>query len=89
MTTRMSSSNIIASTFSMDIAEMPEHRYQSTRWSSPAVYNFGGDMYYAVSKTKPKHDLGGGRNWKPCRDQFWAKKAGTVLWELDGMLLNV
>lgn len=77
MSKRTSGAEVIAATFGVDLAEMSECRYQPTRFTSPAVYTFGND-YYAAHKTKPRHKVGG--EWTPVADQFWAEKAGTIVW---------
>lgn len=77
MTKRTSGAEVLAATLLMDRAEMSEHRYQPTRYSSPAVYSFGGD-YFAAYKTRPKHKVGG--EWELVKDQFWAEKYGTRVW---------
>lgn len=79
MKNRMTAANIIASTFLMDLGEMSEYRYQPTRYTSPAVYCFGDNTYYAASAAKPKH-RGLGGEWERHPDQFWAERAGSVLW---------
>lgn len=78
-TKRMSAVEIIAETFLMDPSEMESYRYQSTRYTSPAVYTFGDNTYYAASATKPTH-RGLGGEWERHPDQFWAERAGSVLW---------
>lgn len=77
MTKRTSGAEVLAATFSMDRSEMPEYRYQPTRYTAPAVYSFG-DSYYAAYRTRPKHKVGG--EWKLVADQFWAGKYGTCVW---------
>ncbi len=72
---RVSATQIIASTFGDDISEWKDSRYQWT--TNPIVYENGGH-YYAVKKTIPKHEVGSG--WEKHPDQFWAEKAGTILW---------
>lgn len=71
----MRANHIIAATFYTDAASISEYRYQ--RYVSPIVYALG-EQYFAVSKTKPKHDVAG--EWLRHTDQFWAAKANTVLW---------
>ena len=56
---------------------MREARYQPTRYARPAIYAIG-DAYYATSKTRPTADVGG--VWVRHADQFFAERAGTVLW---------
>lgn len=70
---------IIAETFCFDINEMKEYEYQ--KYIAPKVYSIG-DSYYAVSKTKPKHkDVG--KDWIEHKDQFFAQKENTILWQCD------
>lgn len=72
----MKSITILASTIGWDIAEVSECRYQ--RYTLPSVYSIG-DLYFAVSKRRPKHEDVGGE-WKPHPDQFWAEQNGTTVW---------
>ena len=73
----MNNRAIMASTLGMDYSELPEYRYQPTRYSSPAVYCCGNN-YYAISYKKPKHKVGG--EWEMHIDQLWAKHHNTVAW---------
>lgn len=69
--------NIIATTFSMDQADMKDARYQPTR-TMRAIFVIGND-YYAVGKKKPADEVG--QPWQPYKDQWYAERHGTVLWE--------
>ena len=70
------SDHIIAATFSTDARSVREARYQEGR-TSRAIYAIG-DRYYATGKTAPTDDVGG--SWAAHSDQFFAERAGTVLW---------
>jgi len=72
----MNAKEILAATLGWDIGEVSECRYQ--RYAAPAVYSIG-NQYFAVNKTKPKHDDVGGE-WQPHTDQFWAEPDGTTVW---------
>ena len=65
---------IIASHFSMDIAEMADYRYQPTKWVNPAVYSFGDSGYYCApaSGKVPKNycDMD---NWQEIGEQYGRK----------------
>lgn len=37
-----------------------------------------GNRYWAISKTKPKYDVG--REWAAHSDQFWPEKIGLTVW---------
>lgn len=75
-TKRTSTANIIASTMGWDISEPADYRYQPTR-TRQAIYAVG-NRYLAVGKREPKDDVGG--PWQRHTDQFFAERAGTVLW---------
>ena len=70
-----SAGGILAATLGWDVAEVREHRYQSTR-TSKLIFAIGDD-YYMVTKTKPTWD---GLDWHQHPDQFWAWQNGTILW---------
>jgi hypothetical protein len=52
MKKRQSAREVIPHHLGMDFAEMPDYRYQPTRYLNPAVYTFGNDYYAAPSKGK-------------------------------------
>jgi len=76
-TKRANTKTILASTFGWDVSEVDHYRYQSTR-TKQAIYSVG-DLYLAVGQNKPKEF---GPHWAAYGDQFFAQKAGTVLWVL-------
>ena len=53
MSKRRTGAEIIAFHFGWDMSEVSETRYQSTRFSSPAVYVISDDYYTAPSDNKP------------------------------------
>lgn len=65
---------IIADTLGLELSELEEYRYQSTR-NKRAIYCIGND-YFAVGQTAPKDEL----KWQPYKDQFFAKQKATTLW---------
>ncbi len=77
---RTSGAAVIAATFSTDVGSVSEQRYQPTRYAGPAVYSIG-ERYFAAFATKPRHAVG--REWEKHADQFFAQRAGTVLWVCD------
>lgn len=77
MSKRISSNNILASTFGWDIREVSEYRYKSTR-TKQAIYSIG-EFYFAVGQTKPTDIVAEGE-WKKYSDQFFAEKANTIIW---------
>lgn len=83
-TKRANTKTIIASTFGWDISEVDAYRYQSTR-TKQAIYSVG-DLYLAVGKDKP---VDFGPHWVAYGDQWFAQKAGTVLWVLQAKLRTV
>tara|TARA_R110000823_G_scaffold304626_2_gene426334 strand:- start:452 stop:685 length:234 start_codon:yes stop_codon:yes gene_type:complete len=68
--------NVVAYSLEMDPSDLSEYRYKSTR-TSRSIYAVG-DNYYAQGKTKPADAVGG--EWEKHLDQYWAEKAGTILW---------
>ena len=76
----MSTPLIIANTLSLDLESSRqfnnEYQYQPGRTKKP-LYTVGDD-YFCVSKTKPTDDCDG--EWEQHKDQFFAAKAGTILW---------
>jgi hypothetical protein len=64
---------IIAETLGWDSRELLEYRYQ--RYASPAVYAIG-DRYYAVHRSKPKHEVGG--EWRANVDQWAAMRSANA-----------
>lgn len=75
----MNANQVLAATFSWDVSEAKECRYQDTRTKCP-IYSVG-DKYYAVSKTEPKDKVGG--PWRQHNDQYFAGKKNTVVWVCD------
>ena len=75
-----SACKVLAGTFSCDTNDIKEYRYQSGKTTRP-IYAIG-SKYFAIGKTKPKDDMGG--EWKQNKDQFFAKKSGTILWISEG-----
>lgn len=72
--------DVVANTLGWEITTYREFKneylYQPTK-TKKMIFNDGG-AYYCVSKTKPTDEVG--QEWTPARDQFWAEKAGTILW---------
>lgn len=59
---RRTAAEIIAFHFGWDMREVSDTRYQSTRYTSPALYVIGNDYYAAPSNNlPPKYEVGG--NW--------------------------
>ncbi len=77
---RMSHRLIVASTVGYDAAEIGEYRYQPTRTKDP-IYSIG-DRYFSVTSGKPPRDEVGDE-WRKHDDQFYAEKAGRVIWVCD------
>lgn len=67
---------ILCETFGWDASEARDYRYQDTK-TTRAIYAVG-NTYYTTGKTKPTDipEL----NWEKAKDQFFAARAGTVLW---------
>ena len=76
-TKRTSAAAVIAATFGWDSRELSEYRYQPTR-TKQSIYNIE-DAYYAASVDKPKDEVG--EPWELYKDQFFAQRYGTKLWE--------
>lgn len=76
---RTHSHHVIAATLGWDAREVSECRYQSTR-TKQAIYSIG-SRYFAVSPTVPADKVGG--DWRENNDQFFAQRAGTVMWVAD------
>ena len=56
---------IIAFHLGMDLAEMPEYRYQPTKWRNPAIYSFGDDGFWAAPASgKMPEDYCDFSDWK-------------------------
>ena len=68
------SAEIIAFYLCQDLAEMREYRYQPTKWSTPAVYSFGDERYYAAP-TSGKMPKGycGLNDWQHLATEFGRK----------------
>ncbi len=77
---RTSGASVIAATMSTDVRDVSDTRYQARDYRSPAVYAIG-NRYFAAYATMPRHAVG--RNWERHPDQFFAQRAGTVLWVCD------
>ncbi len=73
--------HIIAETFGWDYLDVKEYRYQ--RYTNPAVYSIG-DRYFAVHKSKPKHEDVGGP-WREHHDQFGARGTDRIVWVCDAI----
>jgi len=59
MTKRRTAAEIIGFHFGWDIRDVSETRYQSTRYTAPAVYVIGDDYYAAPADNRPpKYELG-------------------------------
>lgn len=71
----MSPKYALAATVGMDLSELSEYRYQSTR-TQKAVYAM--EDYWCASSTVPKDAVGG--PWEKHSDQFWAEQAKTIIW---------
>lgn len=71
MTTRRTAANIIAFHFCCDISDVSDGRYQSTRYSSPAIYTFGTDYYAAPSNNQPPENMKG--DWKEIGEHYGRK----------------
>lgn len=75
--TRRTAANIIAFHFCQCQREMSDHRYQPTRYSSPAVYDYAGMYLVAPSDNRmPKYDFGGA--W-----YLLAEHYGRKIWAVD------
>jgi hypothetical protein len=71
-------STIIAESIGMDARDIREYRYQ--RYSGPAVYAIG-EKYYAASRVRPRHKVGG--EWRASPDQFGARGTELRVWVCD------
>lgn len=79
MPNKISSRTALAGTLGCDTSELEDMRYKSTR-TTCAIYATE-THYYAARKTMPKDQVG--KPWRKHTDQFWAEKAGTVIWICD------
>lgn len=70
---------IIGATLLLDVSEVNEYRYQSTRTSAP-VYAMSHGYYCCptVGKKPPT-----GWRWRKAKDQFFAQRDGRVLYVAD------
>ena len=71
---------IIGETLGMNVNDVTEYRYQSTRTSIP-VYAIG-DTYYCcpiAGRLPPK-----GWEWRPIEDQFFAQREGRTVYSASG-----
>jgi hypothetical protein len=70
MKRRRTAAEVLATFYSMDMAEMSEYRYQPTRFANPAIYTIGGTGYAAApasGKMPPNYcDL----KWKRAGEMF-------------------
>ena len=73
---RISSRTALAGTLGVDTTDLEDMRYKPTR-TACAIYATE-THYYAAHKAMPKDQVG--KEWKRHPDQFWAEKAGTVIW---------
>lgn len=73
---RPSARTALAATLGMDSRELSEYRYKDTR-TTRAIYCAGG-AFWATGKTAPADDVG--EKWVKAPEQFWAEKAGTIVW---------
>ena len=77
----MHARSALAGTIGLEISELIESQYQPGRFPR-AIYAVG-ERYYCTGNRPPKpegmqhlSDLA----WTKHSDQFWAEKAGTVIW---------
>jgi hypothetical protein len=71
-------SSALENTLSMNRSELSSYRYQPGRTGKESIYTVSG-FYWCAKKTKPIY---GGEDfeWEHHTDQFWAEKAGTIIW---------
>lgn len=78
---KMASRSALAYTLGIDPAELSDYRYHAGR-TPFAVYAIG-ETYLCSRSTPPQfgpHIPLGMLVWARHPDQFWAEKAGTVIW---------
>lgn len=68
---RRTAAEIIAFHFGADLAEMPDCRYQSTRYTSPAIYTFGTHYYAAPSDNRVPRNMPG--DWQEIGEHYGRK----------------
>lgn len=76
MANRTRPATVIAETFSLDVADVREYRYQPGQ-TKQAIYAIG-ERYFTVSATPPKDKE---YSWKQASDQWSAQRHNTILWE--------
>ena len=78
---RISARAALAATIGLDLAELSDYRYQSTR-TPFAIYTFG-EWYFATSPEKPKWKMKfEDGDWEEHPDRHFAQQAGTRIWQL-------
>ena len=75
---RTSPATVIAETFSCDVADIRDYRYQPGH-TRQAIYAIG-NSYFGVSSTTPKDEE---YAWTKALDQWSAQRHGTILWRAD------
>lgn len=76
---KISSRTALAGTVGIDTSELSEYRYHAGR-TPVAVYAIG-DSYFACGKSAPKFSGALAELvWEKHPDQFWAERAGTIVW---------
>jgi hypothetical protein len=77
----MTSTHALAATVGIDPAELSDYVYQPSKFYRPRIYAID-SRYFCTGKSKPAAGLHLAElSWTPTRDQFWAKKANTTIWE--------
>lgn len=72
MTKRRTAAEIIGFHFGWDIREVSDTRYQSTRYTSPAIYVISDDYYAAPSDNRtPKYVVG--KPWVEIAEHYGRK----------------
>lgn len=72
----------LAATIGLDLAELSEYRYQSTR-TPRAIYAIG-EWYFTTGNEKPtwRVDDSEGMKWEEHHDRHFAQQAGTRIWRM-------
>jgi hypothetical protein len=74
--TKISAKSALASTIGLEISELKEYEYQHGR-TARSIYAVG-DWYFCAGMKPPREpDM----KWERHPDQFWAERAGTVVWQ--------
>ena len=73
---RLAARTALAATLGLDSRELSDYAYKPGRFDR-AVYLVGG-WYWAVGPVPPKVIFD--NPWEAAPDQFWAQKAGTLVW---------